>query len=135
MPLLLVVKLKLIPWSVILLVISQRIRRLIARVYIFLCTNKAHVISLVGTEFDWIWWVTVTRSLQLGEPIKPFALQRDTRISSCKLVTDVSKKKKKKGSEMLRNLETKCRILSNFMIRSHPFHCMNCFLNLGNSAK
>ena len=72
-PLLLVVKLKHIPWSVILLVISQRIRRLIERVCIFLRTNKANVTSLVGMEFDWIWRVTVARSLQLSEPIKLFS--------------------------------------------------------------
>ena len=58
-----VVKLKHIPWSVILLVISQRIRRLIERVCIFLRTNKANVISLVEMEFDWIWRVTIARSL------------------------------------------------------------------------
>ena len=77
-----VVKLKHIPWSVILLVISQRIRRLIERVCIFLRTNKANVISLVGMEFDWIWRVTIARSLQLSEPIKLFGLQRDTGTAS-----------------------------------------------------
>ena len=90
-PLLLVVKLMHIPWSVILLVISQRIRRLIERVCIFLRTNKVNVISLVGTEFDWIWRVTIGRSLQLSEPIKPFGLQRDTSTASLNyLVSSVS---------------------------------------------